>query len=157
KSGRYLRRRVCPCRQPTPGCRAAERREHIPNTWATCLPKCNICSAPTPTCNGKHGTKTSVRLHFSAADRQIAHRCRLSITFAAMVSAKQNVQGVKEIRGSGRGSLLALLKPYKLLLGLLLLFTLLSNGINLLIPKLIQAGIDGYQAAEPAMRHIVLA
>lgn len=74
-----------------------------------------------------------------------------------MVSAKQNAQGGKEKRGSGRGSLLALLKPYKLLLGLLLLFTLLSNGINLLIPKLIQAGIDGYQAAEPAMRHIVLA
>jgi ATP-binding cassette subfamily B protein len=37
-----------------------------------------------------------------------------------------------------------LLKPYGGLIALLLLFALLSNGINLLLPKLIAGGIDAY-------------
>ncbi|MCD0488989.1 ABC transporter ATP-binding protein/permease [Pedobacter sp. MC2016-14] len=37
-----------------------------------------------------------------------------------------------------------LLKPYKGLISLLVLFALLSNGINLLLPKLIARGIDTY-------------
>src|ERR1700761_6971469 len=38
----------------------------------------------------------------------------------------------------------SLLKPYGGLITLLLLFALLSNGINLLLPKLIAGGIDAY-------------
>jgi ATP-binding cassette subfamily B protein len=38
----------------------------------------------------------------------------------------------------------SLLKPYKGLISLLLLFALLSNGINLLLPKIIANGIDAY-------------
>lgn len=65
-------------------------------------------------------------------------------------------RGSKKAKGN-TSSLLKLLKPYRSLLFILLLFTLLSNAINLLIPKLIQAGIDGYQAGQPMMRNIVIA
>jgi ATP-binding cassette subfamily B protein len=40
--------------------------------------------------------------------------------------------------------ILTLLKPYGWLIALLLLFALFSNGINLLLPKLIASGIDAY-------------
>ncbi|HYK47231.1 MAG TPA: ABC transporter ATP-binding protein [Parafilimonas sp.] len=43
--------------------------------------------------------------------------------------------------------IIALLKPYRGMVLLLILFTLLSNGINLLIPKIISGGIDAYTAA----------
>ncbi|MGN6211689.1 ABC transporter ATP-binding protein [Parafilimonas sp.] len=43
--------------------------------------------------------------------------------------------------------ILSLLKPYLSIVLLLILFTLLSNGINLLIPKLIASGIDNFSAA----------
>lgn len=38
----------------------------------------------------------------------------------------------------------SLLKPYKGMIAILLLMALLSNGINLLLPRLIAKGIDGY-------------
>ena len=38
----------------------------------------------------------------------------------------------------------SLLAPYKGLIVLLLLFALLSNGINLWLPKLVADGIDDY-------------
>ncbi|MFD2147336.1 ABC transporter ATP-binding protein [Mucilaginibacter antarcticus] len=41
-------------------------------------------------------------------------------------------------------SILPLLKPYGGLIALLLLFALFSNGINLMLPKLIANGIDAY-------------
>jgi ATP-binding cassette subfamily B protein len=43
--------------------------------------------------------------------------------------------------------ILSLLKPYRGMVLLLILFTLLSNGINLIIPKVISSGIDAYTAA----------
>ena len=43
--------------------------------------------------------------------------------------------------------ILSLLKPYLSIVLLLILFTLLSNGINLLIPKLIASGIDNFSSA----------
>ncbi|WP_214225503.1 ABC transporter ATP-binding protein [Pedobacter sp. B4-66] len=43
-------------------------------------------------------------------------------------------------------SIFSLLKPYSGLITLLILFALLSNGLNLLIPKLIGSGIDAYSA-----------
>jgi ATP-binding cassette subfamily B protein len=41
-------------------------------------------------------------------------------------------------------SILTLLKPYSGLIAFLLLFALFSNGINLLLPKLIASGIDAF-------------
>lgn len=45
---------------------------------------------------------------------------------------------------SPKPNLLHLLKPYYGLIGGLLFFALLSNGLNLVIPKMIQAGIDDF-------------
>jgi len=49
-----------------------------------------------------------------------------------------------------------LLKPYGGLILLLLLFALLSNSINLLLPKIIANGIDSYTHHTFDIRHIVL-
>lgn len=48
----------------------------------------------------------------------------------------------------------SLLKPYRRLIVLLLLLALLSNGINLIIPKIIAHGIDAYIAHSLDMRRI---
>ncbi|MEO8416092.1 MAG: ABC transporter ATP-binding protein [Ginsengibacter sp.] len=48
-----------------------------------------------------------------------------------------------------------ILKPYSGLIASLLFFALLSNGLNLAIPKLIQAGIDDYTNGVWNMRKIV--
>ncbi|HEU4904306.1 MAG TPA: ABC transporter transmembrane domain-containing protein, partial [Flavisolibacter sp.] len=44
----------------------------------------------------------------------------------------------------GKSGLFGLLKPYKGMAGLLLLFALLGNGINLWLPKIIAQAIDDY-------------
>lgn len=49
----------------------------------------------------------------------------------------------------------SLLKPYKKLIILLVLFALLSNGINLLLPALISQGIDTYAAGNFDMQRTV--
>lgn len=45
---------------------------------------------------------------------------------------------------SGKPGILSLLKPYKGLIFLLLLFALISNGANLLLPMIVANGIDAY-------------
>jgi ATP-binding cassette subfamily B protein len=52
-------------------------------------------------------------------------------------------------------SIFALLKPYGGLVALLLVFALFSNGINLLLPKLIAGGIDAYTHKNFDVRHLV--
>jgi ATP-binding cassette subfamily B protein len=52
-------------------------------------------------------------------------------------------------------SILPLLKPYRWLIALLLLFALFSNGINLLLPKLVAAGIDAYTHHSFNVRHLI--
>jgi ATP-binding cassette, subfamily B, bacterial len=42
--------------------------------------------------------------------------------------------------------IVSLLKPYRAFVGLLILFALLGNGLNLLLPKIIANGIDDYTA-----------
>ncbi|MDB5004879.1 MAG: putative transporter ATP-binding protein [Mucilaginibacter sp.] len=49
----------------------------------------------------------------------------------------------------------SLLKPYGGMVTLLLLFALFSNGINLLLPKLISKGIDAYTHKSFDIKHIV--
>src|SRR5471030_1493679 len=50
----------------------------------------------------------------------------------------------------------ALLKPYKGLILLLLLFTLLGNGINLLLPKIISKSIDAFTNHHFAYKPIII-
>jgi ATP-binding cassette subfamily B protein len=50
----------------------------------------------------------------------------------------------KETKGAKKPGIFSLLKPYKGLISLLLLFALISNGVNLLLPKLVANGIDAY-------------
>src|SRR5665213_768250 len=52
--------------------------------------------------------------------------------------------------------LLSLLKPYSGLITLLLIFTLLSNAINLWLPKIIAGSIDAFTAGHFDFRRIIL-
>lgn len=52
--------------------------------------------------------------------------------------------------------ILSLLKPYSGIVVLLIIFTLLSNGINLLIPKLIATGIDSFSAGQFSYKPIII-
>lgn len=52
-------------------------------------------------------------------------------------------------------SIFKVLKPYSGMVFLLLLFALLSNGLNLLIPKIIQYGIDDYSKGIMDMAKII--
>ncbi len=49
-----------------------------------------------------------------------------------------------QTRPKPQGNIFALLKSYKLLIGALIILTLVSNGLNLVIPKLIANAIDAY-------------
>lgn len=49
----------------------------------------------------------------------------------------------------------SLLKPYRGLVILLLTFTLISNGINLLIPKIIANGVDAFRANHFSYQHTI--
>jgi uncharacterized membrane protein YvlD (DUF360 family) len=52
--------------------------------------------------------------------------------------------------------ILGLLKPYSGIVILLILFTLVSNGINLMIPKLISHGIDSFSAGQFSYEKIII-
>lgn len=52
----------------------------------------------------------------------------------------------KDLGKEKKASVFKVLGPYLKIISALLLFALLSNGINLIIPKLIQFGIDDYSA-----------
>lgn len=52
-------------------------------------------------------------------------------------------------------SLFSLFRPYRALLALLLFLTLLSNGLNLLIPRYIEWGIDHYPSQPEALHQLL--
>lgn len=54
-----------------------------------------------------------------------------------------------------KGNLFSILKPYRGLVATLLVFTLLSNALNLVIPKIIQVGIDDYSAGTFDLQKII--
>ena len=63
----------------------------------------------------------------------------------------------KEIPGStSQPSVFGLLKPYKTMIAFLILFALLSNGVNLLLPKIIARGIDAFSAGHFVFRAVIL-
>ena len=53
-------------------------------------------------------------------------------------------------------SLFSLLQPYKGMIAMLIIFALLSNGLNLLIPKLIEHGIDDYTTDHLLLKPLVI-
>ena len=52
--------------------------------------------------------------------------------------------------------LLLLLKPYKLLVATLVTLTIVGNGLNLVVPKLISRAIDAYTAGNFVLQTVVL-
>ncbi len=52
-------------------------------------------------------------------------------------------------------SVFSLLKPYRGMISLLVLFALLSNGVNLLVPKIISKGIDSFSAGTFSLKTVV--
>ena len=67
----------------------------------------------------------------------------------------KNKQLIKDDKVS-KGSLFSLLKPYKLLIGAIILFTVLGNALNLVVPKLISATIDTYKNNNFSINNIIL-
>ncbi|HKJ42953.1 MAG TPA: ABC transporter ATP-binding protein [Sunxiuqinia sp.] len=57
---------------------------------------------------------------------------------------------------SDKPNLFGLLKPYKSKVILLVIFALVSNGVNLLIPKIISQGIDTYTAGHFVLKTILI-
>ncbi|UHG92886.1 ABC transporter ATP-binding protein [Spirosoma oryzicola] len=55
-----------------------------------------------------------------------------------------------------KASLLGLLRPYSRMVILLILFALISNGINLLLPMIISHGIDDYAAGHFVLKRTVI-
>lgn len=62
----------------------------------------------------------------------------------------------KEKKGPKPKSVFSLLGPYRNMILLLILFALLGNGINLLLPKIIASGIDAYPAHHYVLKTILL-
>ncbi|VVB89308.1 ABC transporter transmembrane region [uncultured archaeon] len=57
---------------------------------------------------------------------------------------------------SANANLLGLLKPYALWITLLVVLTVLANGLNLLVPKIIASAIDTYSQGNFSLRNVVL-
>jgi len=62
----------------------------------------------------------------------------------------------KPVENKKSAGIFSLLKPYKGMLVLLLLFALFSNGLNLWIPRIIGDGIDAYRDQHFSARDIIL-
>ncbi|AKD58612.1 ABC transporter ATP-binding protein [Spirosoma radiotolerans] len=62
----------------------------------------------------------------------------------------------KEASKKPSSGLLSLLKPYTRLILLLILFALISNGVNLILPILIAHGIDDYSAGKFVLKTMVI-
>ncbi|MBS1233451.1 MAG: transporter ATP-binding protein [Bacteroidetes bacterium] len=58
--------------------------------------------------------------------------------------------------GARKPTILSILKPYKSLVGLLILLTLAGNGINLIIPLIISKGIDAFNGGHYEVNSIVI-
>ncbi len=65
----------------------------------------------------------------------------------------------KENKKTGRNSkpnIFVLLKPYKGLVALLVIFTLIGNGANLVIPQIISRGIDSFSAGKYEFQPVLI-
>lgn len=62
----------------------------------------------------------------------------------------------KQDKKRPKSGIMQLLKPYSGMVALLILFTLISNGLNLAIPKLIGNGIDAFRSGDFAYRPLII-
>ena len=62
----------------------------------------------------------------------------------------------KEVAEAPSGLLLSLARPYARMIGLLILLALVSNGINLILPRLIGHAIDDYSTGQFLLRTVVI-
>lgn len=60
------------------------------------------------------------------------------------------------VRKTSRVNIFAVVGPYKLLITGLILFALLSNGVNLFIPKIISAAIDNFSAGDFSYKALII-
>lgn len=68
-----------------------------------------------------------------------------------MSNSKQPDRGKKP----SKPNLFSLLKPYRGMVAFLVIFALLSNGVNLVLPKIISKGIDAYTAGNFVYKTVV--
>lgn len=78
-------------------------------------------------------------------------------------SRKNNITGVKKPdvngdrpAGKKKTNIFSLLKNYRIMIFGLILFTLLGNGMNLIIPKIVAHGIDTYTTGQYILKTILL-
>ncbi len=57
---------------------------------------------------------------------------------------------------SDRPNIFSLLKPYRWMVVLLVIFTLIGNGVNLVIPKIISNGIDSFTNGNYILKKVIL-
>jgi ATP-binding cassette subfamily B protein len=73
-----------------------------------------------------------------------------------MTSPKNSSEPSKPAKKPQGPSILPLLKPYLGLIILLIFLTFLSNGLNLVIPKIISHGIDSFMGKNYVFKTILL-
>jgi ATP-binding cassette subfamily B protein len=77
---------------------------------------------------------------------------RVFLIHTPPVSTNQPMNKAKVVKKPG---IFGLLKPYKKLITLLVLFALISNGVNLLLPALISHGIDSFTTGTFDRKHTI--
>lgn len=68
---------------------------------------------------------------------------------------KQSAKLKSQKKPAGHPNLFSILKPYGKMIFALVLLALLSNGLNLAVPKIISHGIDGFLRRDTSQSHIL--
>jgi ATP-binding cassette subfamily B protein len=88
-----------------------------------------------------------------------AARIRLHTEHPVLAANTENISGkMKQEAGTKKkeAGIFSLLQPYMGMVVLLILFTLLSNGLNLWLPKIIGNGIDAYEHGTFQLRPLLI-
>ena len=78
------------------------------------------------------------------------------MVFRAHLKIPMSKDIAKNRRKPPSAGLLALLKPYRLLIAVLVGLTIAGNGLNLVVPKLISRAIDGYTQGRFVLNTVIL-
>ena len=70
--------------------------------------------------------------------------------------AKETIKDKPSEAQSPKANIFEVLKPYKLMISFLIFFALMSNGVNLIIPKLISRGIDDFSAGNFSYERLII-
>lgn len=70
---------------------------------------------------------------------------------------KETKKGEDQLSKPTKPNIFSLLKPYRKIVSVLILFTLIGNAANLVIPKIIAYGIDSYTGGDFSMRTVIIA